>query len=92
MGTNGYSGQIRGPFIANQELFEKIKEDCVNNVDYISHIGVQAYPGTIIIINDKEIEIGRMKIYEASSDETEITSIKFKNNTDEDTIIDYHIL
>ena len=33
-----------------------------------------------------------MKIYEASSDETEITSIKFKNNTDEDTIIDYHIL
>ena len=53
MGTNGYSGQIRGPFIANQELFEKIKEDCIGNVDYISHIDVQAYPGTIIIINDK---------------------------------------
>ena len=33
-----------------------------------------------------------MKIYEAGSDETKITSIVFKNGADEDTIIDYHIL
>ena len=92
MGANGYTGQIKGPFTANRELFDLILEQSIDSVDYISHLGVQATPGTVITINEKDIEISRTKIYEVSSDDTRITSIKFKNGADEDTIIDYHIL
>lgn len=92
MNSNGYTGQIKGPFIANRELFDLILEQSISSVDYIAHLGVQATPGTIVTINGKDIEISRMKIYEAGSDETKITSIIFKNGADEDTIIDYHIL
>ena len=92
MGTNNYTGQLKGPFKKNKELFDLILEQCIDDVDYISHIGVQAAPGTLVTINEKDIEIGRTKIYEVSSDETKITSIFFKNDVDEDTIIDYHIL
>lgn len=100
MNSNGYTGQIKGPFIANRELFDLILEQSINSSDYISHIGIQATPGTCVVIGgmngenfeSKEIEIGRTKIYEVSSDDTRITSIKFKNGADEDTIIDYHIL
>lgn len=92
MGTNGYTGQIKGPFIADRELFDIIIEQSVLDVDYISHIGIQATPGTVVTINGVDIEISRTKIYEASSDEMKITSIIFKNGADEDTIIDYHIL
>lgn len=92
MGTNNYTGQLRGPFTANKELFDLILEQCVDGVDYISHIGIQAAPGTLVTINGKDIEISRTKIYEVSSDETKITSILFKNGADEDTIIDYQIL
>lgn len=98
MGTNGYTGQIKGPFTANREIFDLIKEQSISTVDYIAHLGIQATPGTLVTIkgNDNkdgvDIEISRTKIYEVSSDETKITSIKFKNGADEDTIIDYHIL
>lgn len=92
MGTNNYTGQLKGPFTANRELFDLILEQCVDSVDYISHIGIQAAPGTIVTINEKDIEISRAKIYEVGSDETKITSILFKNGADEDTIIDYHII
>lgn len=92
MRTNGYTGQIKGPFIANKELFDLISEQSISSVDYIAHLGVQATPGTVVTINGKDIEISRTKIYEVSSDDTRITSIKFRNGADEDTIIDYHIL
>lgn len=92
MGTNGYTGQIKGPFTANRELFDMIKEQSIDSVDYIAHIGIQATPGTLVTINGVDIEISRTKIYEASSDNTKITSILFKSGADEDTIIDYHII
>lgn len=92
MGTNNYTGQLKGPFTANRELFDLILEQSVDSVDYISHLGVQATPGTVITINGVDIEINRTKIYEASSDEMKVTSIMFKNGADEDTIIDYHII
>ena len=91
MGTNGYTGQIKGPF-TDRELFDIIIEQSVFDVDYISHIGIQATPGTVVTINGVDIEISRTKIYEVSSDEMKVTSIIFKNGADEDTIIDYHIL
>ena len=92
MGTNGYTGQIKGPFNENRELFDLIKEQSISSVDYIAHLGIQATPGTLVTINGVDIEISRTKIYEVSSDDTRITSIVFKNGADEDTIIDYHIL
>ncbi len=92
MGTNNYTGQLKGPFTANRELFDLILEQSVDSIDYISHLGVQATPGTVITINGVDIEISRTKIYEASSDEMKVTSIMFKNGADEDTIIDYHII
>lgn len=99
MNSNGYTGQIKGPFIANRELFDLILEQSISSVDYIAHLGIQATPGTRVTIGgmnggefeSKEIEIGRTRIYEAGSNETKITSIKFLELADADTIIDYQI-
>ena len=42
-----------------------------------------------MLTKDKEIEIGKTGMYEVRN--TEITSIKFKTNVDENTLVDYVI-
>ena len=93
---NGYQGQIRardqegGKFIGGQELFELInKKDTYStfDVDHIERIGIFAPENTIFLINDKEIKIGKTKIYEA--DEVEITSLKVKEDSSNEVIIDF---
>ena len=100
-GTNIYQGQIFGPFQANQELMDLIAEQCVSVPKYINHLGIQTeshdvllHPETLVelIINGKkqEIEIGKTGVYEIGN--TEVTSIKFLNNRDNNTIVDYTVV
>ena len=89
MGENRYMGQLKGPFKANQELFELIKSDAAIDIKYVKHLGIQTDVSAIVIINNKEYEIGKTGIYEIGN--TDITSIMFKADTDDNTLIDYTI-
>ena len=89
MENNVHQGQLRGPFTAEQELFTLIKEAAAVPFTYITHIGVQTDVRNIIIVNGKEYEIGKTGIYEIGN--TEITSLKFKEDVDINTIVDYTI-
>lgn len=90
MGANGYTGQLVGPFIAYEELYDKISAAAAQPIAYISHIGVQTDVKNYIYINNKEYEIGKTGIYEIGN--TEITSIYFAQDTDDNSIIDYTIV
>ncbi len=89
MGVNGYTGQLIGPFTANDELYDKIVAAAAYPIDYVNHIGIQTDVRNYIYINGKEYEIGKTGIYEIGN--TEITSIYFAQDTDENSIIDYTI-
>lgn len=89
MSENRYMGQLKGPFKANQELFELIKADAAIDIKYVKHLGIQTDVSAIVIINNKEYEIGKTGIYEIGN--TDITSIMFKADTDDNTLIDYTI-
>lgn len=86
---NIYTGQLKGPFTAGEELFTKVQEDAAIVVTFIKHLGVQADKGSIITINNKDVEIGETGIYEIGN--TEIKSLIFPNDMSENTIIDYTI-
>lgn len=89
MGYNILTGQLKGPFIANIELFNIIKDDCAIPVKHVKHIGIQAEKSSIILINKREVEIGETEVYEIGN--TEITSIIWKKDMPENTIIDYTV-
>ena len=89
MGENRYMGQLKGPFKANQELFELMKSDAAIDIKYVKQLGIQTDVSAIVIINNKEYEIGKTGIYEIGN--TDITSIMFKADTDDNTLIDYTI-
>ena len=97
--NNGFFGNIQGPFAANEELFDKIQENCINTISYISKIGIH-YEGSydldiqgkftqqiIICINDIEFVLGRTRILELEN--CKITSLKLKTNVDSHFFIDY---
>ena len=71
--------QLCGPF--QQEAI------LISNID-VYHLGIQAKPGTIFIMNGKEFEIGITGIYEI--EQIFITSLYFNKNID-NAIIDYVI-
>lgn len=96
--VNIYQGQLQGPFKANQELMDLIKEQCISAPDYVKHIGIQTATDNVVLhpqalvqmkICGKEqtIEIGKTNCYEIGN--TEITSIKFLEDKDNNTIVDY---
>lgn len=94
MANNVHAGQLFGPFKANEELYEKIVANSKWECRYVKHLGVQVNKkptkqDIIVYINKKPVEIGRTGIYEIGN--TEITSIYFKTDTEDDTIIDYVI-
>ena len=89
MGTNGYVGQIIGPFSANQELFDVIKKDANKEIKYVFKIGIQTDIRNSVFLNGVEFEIGKTGIFEAR--DVAITSIYFKQNVGKNTIIDYII-
>lgn len=90
MGDNGYSGQLLGPFTANENLIELIQQDAIGEIDYIKHLGVQADVSAFININNQDVEIGKTGIYEIGN--TEITSLYFLEDTDDNAIVDYTII
>ena len=90
MGVNGYTGQLIGPFNANEELYDKIVAAAAYPINYVSHIGIQSDIKNIVYINNKKCEIGNTGIYEIGN--TEITSIYFAQDTDENSIVDYTIV
>ena len=95
---NGYQGQIRardqsqGHFSPEQDIFILISEQCQKGtsgegITGLSKFGIFAPEGTIILLNNKEIKIGKTKIYQI--DEVNITSIKFLENSSNEVIIDF---
>ena len=100
-GTNLYQGQIYGPFQANQEIFTLISRQCAVQPKYILHLGIQTKPDNIIInpgalieiVNNGQTmtyEIGKTGMYEVGN--TKITSLKFLEDKDNNTIIDYTVV
>ena len=89
MANNKFQGQLKGPFSEGQELMDLIKTDAAIDVAYVTHLGVQTETPYYISINGKQVEIGKTGIYEIGN--TEITSIIFKQDVDDNTIIDYVI-
>ena len=96
---NGHAGQLKGPFDKEKELLDIIRKQCIPTMTHISHLGIQVEPKLsfpvvdnekiIVYINGQEIEIGTTGIYEVRN--TEITSIIFKQDMDESTLLDYVI-
>ena len=88
---NGYMGQLKGPFQADEELFTKIQNTSSEKIAVVQHLGIQTVTEDLVMIeiNGKEIEIGKTGMYEVRN--TEITSIKFQTNVDENTLVDYVI-
>ena len=39
--VNGFFGNLQGPFLANEELFTKIQEECSSQINYIDVIITQ---------------------------------------------------
>ena len=90
MGDNGYSGQLLGPFNANEELIDLIQQDAIGEINYVKYLGIQTEIGAFISINNDIVEIGKTGIYEIGN--TEINSIFFLEDTDDNSIIDYTII
>ena len=90
MGDNGYSGQLLGPFEANQELMNLIQQDAIKEIECVKHLGVQASVRTFVSINNEIVEIGKTGIYEIGN--TEVNSICFLEDTDDNAIIDYTVI
>ena len=97
--TNGFFGNIQGPFAADEELFTKIQSECKDTVEYISKLGIH-YVGnfgldlsgtrwkqTFVRINGIEFQIGTTRMLELQ--DVKITSIQFVEDTDDLMYIDY---
>ena len=87
-GTNGYIGQLQGPFSANAEIMDLIVADASKQVNYLIKLGVQTKVRNEVIINNVAFEIGITGILEFG-DGAQITSIKFSQNVGKETIIDF---
>ena len=79
MGT--YIGQIEGPFIKNKDI------SFPNGIGTIFKLGITCVPGHIVSINGEDIEIGITGLLELEG--LRITSIKFRQDEDLNTFIDY---
>ena len=92
---NGYQGQILASdqlnkcFKQGEQVFLKIKAQCIVPIDYIQSIGIQAIPGTEIILNNQLILIGEYGVLQLNN--VKIKSIIFNHDTDSSVKIDYII-
>lgn len=96
---NGFFGNLQGPFAANEQLIDKIQQQCLHTINYISKLGIHSvrnfdlditgtyYPQTIILINNIEFILGKTGMLQL--EDCKITSIKFKEDTDDKVYIDY---
>ena len=97
--TNGFFGNLQGPFAADEELFTKIQSECKDTIEYISKLGIH-YVGnfdldltgkrqeqTFVRINGIEFQIGITRMLELQ--DVKVTSIQFVEDTDDLIYIDY---
>lgn len=89
---NSQVGQVVGPFYANVDLLDDNQAIGAFTPEQdrpvIYKLGIQAYPGTVVKINGRNIKIGATGIYELD-DIIKITSIIFPSGADNTTIIDF---
>lgn len=87
--VNKFFGQIRGPFTKDQEIIELIRTMTnYRNLSYLKKLGIQTDVRNEIEINGHIFEIGKTGILESDYD-NKITSLKFKQDVDEYTIVDF---
>ena len=97
--TNGFFGNLQGPFAAGEELFTKIQSECKDTIEYISKLGI-TYVGNFdldligkrqeqifVRINGIEFQIGITRMLEL--EDVKVTSIQFVEDTDDLIYIDY---
>ena len=97
--TNGFFGNLQGPFAANEELFTKIQMDCKDTIKYISKLGINCVGNydldlngnttnqIFVKINGIDFQIGITRILELQ--DVEITSIQFTQDMNDLTYLDY---
>jgi hypothetical protein len=84
--------QLKGPLEANVELLTEMSKKLFGEDTeipfslYVEHIGIQSVSGHFCEINSEKIEIGITGILELRN--SIITSFKFSQNEDEETIVD----
>lgn len=85
---NKFFGQIKGPFLANQDLIAEIATETGGTVNYLRALGIQGQYGDIININEAACEIGPTGILDYGND-LNVTSLSFAQDVDENTVIDF---
>lgn len=89
---NGHIGQVRGPFVSNEDLLDDNKPIGAFTPEkerpVIIKLGIQAEEGTIVCINGANIKIGKTGIYELDN-VINIKELYFPDGADENTLIDF---
>ena len=99
--TNGFFGMIQSPFAANEQLMNKIQQQCKQTVAYLSKVGIvyvdhhglniDKEPKITVTINGKEFQLGKTGILEL--EDVQITSIIFSQAIEDDKVyIDYQYI
>lgn len=89
---NGRIGQVLGPFDAGVDLLDDGQP--IGNFTpettrpILLKLGIQAFEGTVVEINEVPIKIGKTGIYELDY-VVNVKSLVFPDGADEDTIIDF---
>ena len=92
MVLNGRIGQVLGPFEANIDLLAdnqaigSLTPESTRPVLY--KLGIQTEAGTIVMLNDIPIKIGKTGIYELDQ-VVNVKSLVFPDGAPENTIIDF---
>lgn len=97
--TNGFFGQLQGPFIAEQQIVSLIEDQCNNTIDYITKLGIHfigdynmfldgdTTEKLYVNINNIPFQVGITRMLEL--EDVKITSITFPENTNDKVYIDY---
>lgn len=84
-------GQIKGPMSnkdAGGNLINLINLFDTNQTGYITKLSISAPEGTVAVINNKDIEIGKTEFIEYESG-GEITFLAFRSEITKDFMIDF---
>lgn len=89
---NGRIGQVLGPFDAGVDLLDDGQPigDFTPEMTrpILLKLGIQAFEGTVVEINEVPIKIGKTGIYELDY-VVNVKSLVFPDGADEDTIVDF---
>jgi hypothetical protein len=84
---NGFYNQIIGPFEENEEIMDLISEQN-SDINSIIKLGIQSKTRHEVYINNVLFELGKTGILETDYG-VNITSIRFNQKEDANTIIDF---